>query len=181
MPMRIAALAVVALWAVFAAPAVAQDGVESDRAALEALYDATGGAGWTHRTNWKTTAPVGEWHRVTTDADGRVTGLYLSFNNLTGRIPPALGNLARLRELYLAWNELTGPIPSELERLVERLNLDEFPGPVPAEPLGQRVGTPGPVPAWLVGGHDRPPGAVSRLERVDGTGLPARFRRGWGA
>ena len=143
MPMRIAALAGVALWAVFAAPAVAQDGVESDRAALEALYDATGGAGWTHSTNWKTTAPVGEWHGVTTDADGRVTRLYLSFNNVTGRIPPALGNLARLRELYLAWNELTGPIPSELERLVnlERLNLlgNEFPGPVPAW-LGSMTG-----------------------------------------
>ena len=143
MPMRIAALAVVALWAVFAAPAVAQDGVESDRAALEALYDATGGAGWTRSTNWKTTAPVGEWHGVTTDADGRVTRVYLSFNNLTGRIPPALGNLARLRELYLAWNELTGPIPSELERLVnlERLNLsgNEFPGPVPAW-LGSMTG-----------------------------------------
>ena len=137
-----------------------QDSVESDRAALEALHDATGGAGWTHSTNWKTTAPVGEWHGVTTDADGRVTRLDLSFNNLTGRIPPALGHLARLqvlelrwnalsgpipawlgsmtglRELDLAWNELTGPIPSELERLVnlELLNLSgsELPGPVPA-------------------------------------------------
>ena len=127
----------------FAAPAVAQDDVESDRAALEALYDATGGTGWTHRTNWKTTAPVGEWHGVTTDADGRVTGLHLNFNNLTGRIPPALGNLARLRELYLAWNELTGPIPNELERLVnlERLNLsgNELTGPVPAW-LGSMTG-----------------------------------------
>ena len=172
MPMRIAALAVVALWAVFAAPAVAQDGVESDRAALEALYDATGGAGWTDSTNWKTTAPVGEWHRVTTDADGRVTGLYLSFNNLTGRIPPALGNLARLRELYLAWNELTGPIPSELERLVnlERLNLsgNEFPGPVPAW-LGSMTGLrelelaenalSGPIPSELE--------RLVNLERLD--------------
>ena len=138
MPTRIAALAVVALWTVFAAPAVAQDGVESDRAALEALYDATGGAGWTHSANWKTTAPVGEWHGVTTDADGRVTRLHLRSNGLDGLIPPALGNLARLRELRLAWNELTGPIPSELGRLVnlERLGLS-------------RNALTGPVPAWL--------------------------------
>ena len=144
-----------------------QDSVESDRAALEALHDATGGAGWTDSTNWKTTAPVDEWHGVTTDADGRVTWLDLSFNNLTGPIPPALGNLARLRELNLsanelsgpipawlgsmtglreldlAWNELTGPIPSELERLVnlERLDLsrNELSGPIPAW-LGSMTG-----------------------------------------
>ena len=155
MPTRIAALAVVALWTVFAAPAVAQDGVESDRAALEALYDATGGAGWTHSANWKTTAPVGEWHGVTTDADGRVTRLHLRSNGLDGLIPPALGNLARLRELRLAWNALTGPIPSELGRLVnlERLGLSR-----------QRVDRPG---SGVVGEHDRPPGVVPRLERVD--------------
>ena len=47
-------LAAVAVWAGLAADAVAQGRVESDRAALEALYDATGGAGWTDSTNWNT-------------------------------------------------------------------------------------------------------------------------------
>ena len=37
------------------------DSLASDRAALEALYDATGGASWTDGTNWKTSAPLGEW------------------------------------------------------------------------------------------------------------------------
>ena len=162
MPMRIAALAVVALWAVFAAPAVAQDDVESDRAALEALYDATGGAGWTHSTNWKTTAPVGEWHGVTTDADGRVTGLHLNFNNLTGRIPPALGDLARLRELSLSDNEFTGPVPAWLGSMTGLRSLylrgNALTGPIPRE-LGRLVNLErlslsgnaltGPVPAWL--------------------------------
>ena len=62
-----------------------------DRAALEALYDATGGPGWTDSTNWKTSAPIGEWFGVSTDAAGRVTGLNLRGNDLTGSIPAELG------------------------------------------------------------------------------------------
>ena len=85
-------LAAVALCAVLAADAAAQGNAAADRAALEALYDATGGPGWTNSTNWKTSAPLGEWHGVTTDAAGRVTGLHLVYNGLTGPIPGALGN-----------------------------------------------------------------------------------------
>ena len=47
----------------------------SDRAALVALYNATGGANWGNNGNWLSNAPMGEWHRVTTDSDGRVTDL----------------------------------------------------------------------------------------------------------
>ena len=78
-------LAAVALWAGLAADAAAQGNAASDRAALEALYDATGGPGWTDSTNWKTSAPIGEWFGVSTDAAGRVTGLNLGENALTGR------------------------------------------------------------------------------------------------
>ena len=37
------------------------DGLQGERAVLEALCDATGGAGWTDSANWKTAAPLGEW------------------------------------------------------------------------------------------------------------------------
>ena len=121
-----------------------------------------GRAGRTARTG-RRRPPVGEWHGVTTDADGRVTRLYLSFNNLTGRIPPASGNLARLRELYLAENALSGPIPRELGRLVNlealHLSRNDLSGPIPAE-LGKLVnlerldlayawGLSGPLPSGL--------------------------------
>ena len=129
-------LAAVALWAGLAAAAAAQGNAASDRAALEALYDATGGPGWTDSTNWKTSAPIGEWFGVTTDAAGRVTRLELPGNGLTGPIPDALGNLVNLGVLNLGGNALTGPIPSELGRLVnlEWLGLwdNELTGPVPA-------------------------------------------------
>ena len=74
---------------------------QSDREVLEALYDATGGAGWTDSTNWKTSAPLGEWYGVTTDTAGRVTSLELPGNGLTGPIPAALGSLALLQVLDL--------------------------------------------------------------------------------
>ena len=112
------------------------DSVESDRAALEALYDATGGANWTDSTGWKTAAALGEWHGVTTDAGGRVTGVDLYDNALAGSLPPALGSLANLESLRLGNNALTGPIPDELGSLVNlrwlTLDQNDLTGPVPS-------------------------------------------------
>ena len=47
--------------------------VETDRAALMALYNSTDGANWTDNTNWGSTEPLGTWFGVTTNTDGRVT------------------------------------------------------------------------------------------------------------
>ena len=52
----------------------------TDRAALAALYNATDGANWRNNGNWLSNAPMGEWHGVTTDSDGRVTQLILDNN-----------------------------------------------------------------------------------------------------
>ena len=106
-----------------------------DRAALEALYDATGGAGWTDSTSWKTPAPLGEWHGVTTDGAGRVSRLVLRDNGLAGPIPPDVGNLAHLEGLFLDNNDLTGPVPAELGSLANLrslvLNGNRLTGPIP--------------------------------------------------
>ena len=91
--------------------------VSPDRAALVALYNATGGANWTNNTNWLTNAPIGQWHGVTTDANGRVTKLYLQENVLSGQIPTELGSLSNLENLVLWGNELTGTIPTKLGSL----------------------------------------------------------------
>ena len=129
-------LVAVACWALSALGAAAQGGVESDRAALEAFYDATGGAGWTDSTNWKTSAPLGEWHGVTTDTAGRVTRLELQDNGLVGSIPPALGSLTNLLWLQLGSNALTGPIPDALGSLASLqllfLYRNDLTGPLPA-------------------------------------------------
>ena len=115
----------------------AQGSVAMDRAALVALYDATGGANWTNKTNWSTTAALSTWHGVTTDSDGRVTQLNLGYNGLTGTIPAALGDLSNLEWLYLFGNQLTGSIPAALGNLtnltVLSLASNELSGTIPTQ------------------------------------------------
>ena len=43
----------------------------TDGAALTALYDATGGEGWSNSGEWLYNEDLGQWHGVTTDAAGR--------------------------------------------------------------------------------------------------------------
>ena len=118
-------------------PAASAGDAATDRAALAALYNATDGANWLNNDNWLSNAPMGEWHGVTTDSDGRVTHLDLRHNQLTGEIPAELGNLSNLTELFLNSNQLTGSIPAELGSLtnLERLRLtsNQLTGEIPAE------------------------------------------------
>ena len=137
-----------------AGDAWAQAGAETDRAALEAIYRATGGDTWTDNTNWLTDAPLNDWYGVEANAQGRVTGLHLGAwnesrrnyvgNGLTGRLPPELGALGHLRRLQVEGNaSLTEPLPAELGNLVELRELylggNAFTGPLPAE-LGNLTG-----------------------------------------
>ena len=112
-------------------------GAMSGREVLEALYDATDGRRWANGHNWLTDAPLGEWYGVDADADGRVVGLNLSFNKLSGPIPAEIGNLTSLTGLNLSGNALSGPIPSELGDLTNLtaldLNANKLSGPIPAE------------------------------------------------
>ena len=136
----LAASIVALVVAAIPADGVAQGSVATDRAALVVLYDATGGAEWSDSTNWKTEAPLHEWHGVTTNDDGRVRRLVFSFNGLAGSMPAELGDLTRLESLVLFAERLTGPIPPELGRLTNlgQLNFqnNQLTGPIPAE-LGQ--------------------------------------------
>ncbi len=90
---------------------------ETDRAALVALYNSTDGPYWDYSDNWLSNAPLGEWYGVITDAEGRVIQLFLHKNELSGQIPPELGNLANLTGLNLSGNHLSRQIPPELGQL----------------------------------------------------------------
>ncbi len=90
---------------------------QQDRAVLAKLYNATGGAKWEGNSNWLSNRPIREWYGVANDADGRVTGLYLWENQLSGTIPSELGGLSNLKWMYLDNNLLTGSIPPELGNL----------------------------------------------------------------
>ena len=92
--------------------------VSNAPAALVALYEATDGPNWVNNAGWLTDAPLRDWYGVRTDGSGRVvTALWLDSNELTGSIPPELGNLSNLTSLGLNANNLTGSIPPELGRL----------------------------------------------------------------
>ena len=108
---------------------------DPDRKALIALYEATDSPNWTNRTNWLSGASLDQWHGVTTNAQGRVIGLRLSGNGLSGPIPAALGNLSALAVLDLGDNELSGTIPVALGNLtaLELLDLSDnrLSGPIP--------------------------------------------------
>ena len=138
--------------------------VKADREALIAFYHATGGPQWTNNANWLTDRPLGEWHGIITDGNGRVVELELSENNLTGIFPPELGQLSNLRKLEFYGNNLTGTIPPELGQLsnLRYLGLlyNDLTGTVPPE-LGRlsnltelwlsRNRLTGPIPVELGG------------------------------
>ena len=113
-----------------------EEAAELDRAALVALYEATGGDGWTDNDGWLSDSPIGQWAGVTIDADGQVTALALNGNNLVGTVPPELGSLTALIQLDLGGNRLDGCLPANLyaqDQLVDVSALGRAPNP----PLAQ--------------------------------------------
>ncbi|WP_426292938.1 T9SS type A sorting domain-containing protein [Dyadobacter endophyticus] len=114
--------------------------LEGDRLALVALYNAAGGPNWySERDNpWPLPSQPGDspcgWFGVTCE-NGRVVSIDLGGNELSGQLPPEIGNLTALRDLSLAnhglnlYPPLTGKIPAEFANLtnLENLNLvDNF-------------------------------------------------------
>lgn len=103
-----------------------QAAVSPDRAALVAIYEATGGDNWKDKDFWKASdEPVSEWYGVETNEDGRVTELLLGDNGLSGTVPDEIGELADLSELDLSGNpDLTGELPLGLMGLrIIRLDI----------------------------------------------------------
>ncbi len=119
-----------------------------ERAALIALYNSTNGDSWTYNGGWKTppldtdgfSMPGTEcgWSYIDCDAGNTtVHKLFPYHNQLTGSIPPELGNLDNLHYLSLSSNQLTGSIPPELGNLnnLQELSLssNQLTGSIPPE------------------------------------------------
>ena len=91
----------------------------SERDALIAIYNSTGGPSWSTSSNWLGGAGTEcTWHGVSCDpTESSVVSLSLGDNNLTGPLPPDIGSLTSLEELFLSGNALSGPIPSAIGSL----------------------------------------------------------------
>ena len=107
--------------------------VPEEKAALVALFEATGGANWRRSEHWLSGLSIANWYGVHTDQEGHVTGLFLENNGLIGPIPD-LSSLTSLTSLNLGINRLSGPIPelSELDGLTHlSLQQNQLNGSVP--------------------------------------------------
>ncbi|MBP7866705.1 MAG: VCBS repeat-containing protein [Acidobacteria bacterium] len=119
---------------------------EPERAALIALYNATGGDGWLDNTGWKTPplAPdgfaqpgtEGSWYGVTLSGEDHVIDLSLAGNHLAGVIPSSIGNFPELTGLNFNTNQLAGQVPTEIGQLTQLVTLsaadNQLSGPLPA-------------------------------------------------
>ena len=83
-------------------------GFDGDREALIAFYNATDGPNWKDNTNWCSGQPLDTWYGVTTDSEGRVTGIALDDNSLSGDAGNTLAPLSKLTSLECDYNSLSG-------------------------------------------------------------------------
>ena len=106
---------------------------EVERAALIAIYNATGGSNWERSDNWCSDKPLDQWYGVRTNSEGRVDKIELH-GNITGQIPPEIGDLTELTWLSISNRLLPdnldfGPLPSEIGNLkkLETLAIQGYP------------------------------------------------------
>ena len=111
----------------------------TDKEALIALYNSTGGSGWTNNLNWNSELDLGMWYGVKLDVNDRVAWLELPENNLRGTVPVQLATLTELHFLDLSDNQLSGAIPPKLGDLSPQglvsldLSANQLTGTIPAE------------------------------------------------
>jgi hypothetical protein len=103
--------------------------------ALVALYESTDGDHWEDNSGWLVDQMPCSWYGVICQ-EGHVVDLQLYYNQLSGSLPPEIGNLPHLKRLHLDANQLNGPLPAEIGNLPElelaRLGGNQF-NSIPAE------------------------------------------------
>ncbi len=103
---------------------------------LATFFNTTNGPNWSENAGWLVTNRPCSWFGITCGA-GRIEGIDLYNNQLTGPIPAELGSLSNLTSLDLGTNQLTGALPlafgnlSSLSSLY--LSFNQLEGSIPAE------------------------------------------------
>ncbi len=87
--------------------------------ALVALYNSTSGPNWVRQDNWLVTTTPCSWYGITCTSGTmpqHVDKIVLQNNELTGDIPPEIGNLSNLQVLLFSSNQLSS-LPPEIGNL----------------------------------------------------------------
>lgn len=87
---------------------IAQKCNKEDSLALIQFFESTNGNQWAE--SWQTSLPVSKWQGVKLSVQGRVTGIHLQNNHLSGKIPDL--QMSELKEIRLGFNEISGKIPN---------------------------------------------------------------------
>ena len=107
-----------------------------DSLALVDFYNSTNGVSWTNNSNWLSKSPLGTWHGITLDSNGRVSNIQLFNNNLSGKLLPSIGNLTALTGISLHFGLIGDTIPASVGNLINLNNLDlgsnKFIGTIPS-------------------------------------------------
>ena len=95
----------------------------SDREILVKIYEAMNGPGWKGSLgrNWLSDRSIEVWEGVETNDEGRVIGLEIRGESISGLIPAEIGGLSELKELIIYSRNFDAPnvIPTEIGKLIK--------------------------------------------------------------
>ncbi|ORX93965.1 L domain-like protein [Basidiobolus meristosporus CBS 931.73] len=103
-----------------------QAGSGADCSTLKTIYSNMNGPNWLNKTGWESqdASSCCSWFGVSCNNGGRVKGILLPANGVSGPIPPEIGQLSGLLSLDLSKNQLVGQIPESLWSLVSLISLN---------------------------------------------------------
>ncbi|CAI0628190.1 unnamed protein product [Linum tenue] len=85
----------------------------------------TAGGGSNGLSDWKDSSSSHcSFSGVTCDEDGEVVSLDVSYQNLTGSLPPEIGILRSLSKINISGNNIDGGIPPEISNCTSLISLD---------------------------------------------------------
>ena len=95
----------------------------SEKDALVAIYNSTQGNQWNN--TWDINTSIENWYGVVVK-DNKVVELNLQFNNLNGKLPSNIGDLAHLKKMNLGFNKLQGTLPASIGDISSLTSLELF-------------------------------------------------------
>jgi Leucine-rich repeat (LRR) protein len=85
---------------------------------LVSLYNKLDGIVWYRNEGWLTARDICTWAGIIC-TNGRMTGLNLRHNNLSGLLPSNIGSLAPITYLDLSFNQINGLVPDSIKQITK--------------------------------------------------------------